>query len=193
MPATPLLGTVVPWAPNFSPRGWAFCQGQLLAISQNPALFSILGTVYGGDGRTTFGLPDLRGRVAVHAGTGPGLSPYALGAQRGQENVTLGVNTIPSHTHAVSQEKSFEILATANEGNQQAPTATNRLSAAKLTFGIDANLYSNVAEDTTLGGLQTSGELTLNNAGGGQSHTNRQPYLVLNYIIALQGIFPSRN
>ena len=193
MPTVPMLGTVIPWAPNFAPRSWAFCQGQLLSIAQNSALFSILGTVYGGDGRTTFGLPDMRGRVAIHAGRGPGLSSYNLGHKRGQEDVALSSNTMPSHTHAVSQEKSFEILATTNEGNQQAPSATNRLSAAKLTFGVDANLYSNAADDTTLGGLQTSGDLALNSAGGGQGHENQQPYLVLHYIIALQGIFPSRN
>jgi len=195
MPTVPMLGTVVPWAPNFAPRSWAFCQGQLLSIAQNSALFSILGTVYGGDGRTTFGLPDLRGRVAIHAGTGPGpgLSPYRLGEKAGQEDVALNASTIPSHTHAVSQEKSFEILATTNDGNQQAPSATNRLSAAKLTFGVDANLYSSAAEDTTLGGLQASGDLALNGAGNSQAHQNKQPYLVLNYIIALQGIFPSRN
>jgi microcystin-dependent protein len=191
MPSDPFIGTVMPWAPNFSPRGWALCQGQLLAIAQNSALFSILGTVYGGDGRTTFGLPDLRGRVAIHPGNGPGLSPYLLGAQSGQETVALGTNTIPSHTHAVSQDKGFEVLATTHDGNQQAPSPTDRLSAAKLTFGVDANLYSNVAEDTTLGGLQTSGALALNNAGNGQAHQNRQPYLVLNYVIALVGVFPS--
>ena len=193
MPTVPMLGTVVPWAPNFAPRSWAFCQGQLLSIAQNSALFSILGTVYGGDGHTTFGLPDMRGRVAIHAGSGPGLSHYNLGTKIGQEDVSLTSNTIPSHTHAVSQEKSFEILATTNDGNQQAPSASNRLSAAKLTFGVDANLYSTAAEDTTLGGLQASGDLALNGAGNSQAHQNKQPYLVLNYIIALQGIFPSRN
>ena len=179
--------------PSWPPRGWARCDGELLPISQNQALFSLLGTTYGGDGRTTFGLPDMRGRVAIHAGSGPGLSPYNLGTRLGQEDVSLNANTIPSHTHAVSQEKSFEILATTNEGNQPAPSANDRLSAAKLTFGVDANLYSDAGENTTLGGLQTSGNLELNSAGSGSSHTNQQPYLVLNYIIALQGIFPSRN
>ena len=193
MPATPMLGTVVPWAPNFAPRSWAFCHGQLLSIAQNSALFSILGTIYGGDGRTTFGLPDMRGRVAIHAGSGPGLSSYPLGRKQGEEDVALNASTMPSHTHAVTQEKSFEILATTNEGNRQAPTSTNRLSAAKLTFGVDANLYSTAAEDTTLGGLQASGDLALNGAGNSQAHQNKQPYLVLNYIIALLGIFPSRN
>jgi microcystin-dependent protein len=184
---------VMPWAPNFAPRSWAFCQGQLLAIAQNQALFSILGTNFGGDGRTTFGLPDLRGRVAIHAGTGPGLSPYSVGHKRGEGNVALNANTIPNHTHSVSQQKSFEVLATTDDGNQQLPSASHRLSAAKLTLGQDANLYSNAAPDTTLGGLQASGDLVLNATGAGQPHPNRQPYLVLNYIIALQGVFPSRN
>ena len=193
MPSVPLLGTVIPWAPNFAPRSWAFCQGQLLSISQNDALFSILGTVYGGDGRTTFGLPDLRGRVAIHAGTGPGLSSYRLGTSLGQEDVALTVNTIPGHSHAVSQDKTFEVLATTGDGNQQLPSATNRLAAARLTRGQEVRLYSDVAQNTTLGGLQSSGDLALNSAGSGSSHPNQQPYLVLNYIIALQGVYPSRS
>ncbi len=193
MPATPFIGMVMPWAPTFAPRGWAFCQGQLLAISQNQALFSILGTTYGGDGRTTLALPDLRGRVAIQQGTGPGLSNYRLGQKGGQEDVSLTASTIPNHDHAVGQDKSFEVLATADDGNQQIPSAGGRLSAAKLTMGQDVNLYSSAAQDTTLGGLQTAGGLTLSNAGSSQSHPNQQPYLVLNYVIALQGVFPSRN
>jgi microcystin-dependent protein len=149
--------------------------------------------MYGGDGRTTFGLPDLRGRVAIHEGTGPGLSPYPLGSKLGQETVALTSNTIPSHPHAVSQDKTFEVLATTNDGNRQMPSATDRLSAARLTTLQAVNLYSSVAADTTLGGLQTSGNLVLSSAGSSNAHANQQPYLVLNYIIALQGIYPSRN
>ena len=96
----PFVGEVRMFAGNFAPRGWAFCDGQLLAVSQNDALFSLLGTIYGGDGRTTFGLPDMRGRVAIHAGSGPGLSPRRLGAKAGSEKETLTVNQMPSHTHA---------------------------------------------------------------------------------------------
>ncbi len=157
MPSDPFIGTVMPWAPGFAPQGWAFCHGQLLQVSQNQALFSILGTTYGGDGRTTFALPDLRGRVAVGVGAGPGLSAYNWGARAGLEEVALTASTIPSHTHGVSQDKAFEVLATTDEGNQQAPSPTNRLSSATLTAGIDANLYSNAAPDTDLGGLQRSG------------------------------------
>jgi microcystin-dependent protein len=193
MPATPLLATVMPWAPNFPPQGWAFCSGQLLAISQNQALFSILGTMYGGDGRTTFGLPDLRGRLAVGTGSGPGLTPYNTGRKTGAEEVALTAASIPSHTHPVSQDKALEVLATTNDGNQQSPSATNRLSAATLTAGTDANLYSNAAPDTQLGGLSASGDLALNGAGSGLGHENQQPYLVISYVIAIQGVFPSRN
>ena len=98
----PFVGEIRMFAGNFAPRGWAFCDGQLLAVSQNDALFSLLGTIYGGDGRTTFGLPDLRGRVPIHAGSGPGLSPRRLGAKAGAENVTLTVNQLPSHSHRLS-------------------------------------------------------------------------------------------
>ena len=106
----PFVGEIRMFAGNFAPRGWAFCDGQLLATSQNDALFSLLGTIYGGDGRTTFGLPDLRGRIPVHAGTGPGLSPRRLGAKAGAEKVTLTVNELPSHTH--------DLVASNQAGNQ---------------------------------------------------------------------------
>lgn len=168
----PFVGEVRMFAGNFAPRGWAFCDGQLLAVSQNDALFSLLGTIYGGDGRTTFGLPDLRGRIPIHAGTGPGLSPRRLGAKGGSEAETLTVNQLPSHTHtwrattAVAQNRSPETNALAS------PTAdiyTQTLSPA-TNLRID----------------------TVTPVGGSRSHSNLMPYLCINYIIALFGIYPSR-
>src|SRR3954449_6617686 len=114
--ATPFIGQISLFGGNFAPRGWAFCNGQLLAVSQNTALFSILGTTYGGNGETTFALPDLRGRVPLHPGQGPGLSPYVLGENGGQENVTLNVTQLPAHTHAVSPRASNNAQTTNRPG-----------------------------------------------------------------------------
>jgi microcystin-dependent protein len=189
----PLIGMIIPWAPNFAPRGWAFCAGQLLSISQNTALFSILGTTYGGDGQTTFALPDLRSRVAIHPGQGPGLSNYELSETAGVETVTLSLNTLPTHTHGVSQAPTLQINATTNNGNQPLPAPTHRLAATRLSTGQNVNLYSDSPANTQLGGLTLSGAPTTQNTGGNQPHENRQPYQVLNYIIALEGVFPSRN
>ena len=166
----PFIGQIVMFGGNFNPRSWALCDGQLLPISQNTALFSILGTTYGGDGRTTFALPDLRGRVAMHPGSGPGLSPRRLGEKSGVENVILTTNQIPSHTHS---------LRVKDDDADQGSPVNNVLA--------NANVYSGAAPDAVMntGAIQ--------NTGGGQQHTNVQPYLCVNYIIALQGIFPSRN
>jgi microcystin-dependent protein len=167
--ATPFIGQITLFAGNFAPRGWAFCDGQLLAISQNTALFSILGTTYGGDGRTTFALPDLRGRAPVHAGSsgGPGLTPRLLGEQGGEEAHTLIQSEMPAHAHG----------GRASTGDQ----TTNRPSGAYPARG---GVYAS-SQDTTTGPGEPS--------GGGQPHGNMQPYLGLNYIIAMEGIFPSRN
>lgn len=170
----PFLGEIILFAGNFAPRGWAFCDGQLLPISQYSALFSILGTTYGGDGRTTFALPDLRGRVPIHQGRGPGLSDYRLGAKGGQEHVTLTTNQIPSHSHGVNA-----VSATGNDASPQNNYLAN-------TTGLDRE-YSNSTPDIRMSANMIS------NTGGGQSHENRQPFLALNYIIALQGVFPSRS
>ncbi len=168
----PFVGEIRMFAGNFAPRGWAFCDGQLLAVSQNDALFSLLGTIYGGDGRTTLGLPDIRGRLPIHAGTGPGLSPRRLGAKGGAENVTLTVNQLPSHTHTLK--------ATATAGNQSSPL--NNVLASRAG---DAT-YS---EDTATSNMATN---AVSNIGGSRSHTNLMPFLCINYIIALVGIYPSR-
>ncbi|BDS12551.1 phage tail protein [Aureispira anguillae] len=171
----PFIGEIIMFAGNFAPRGWAFCDGQLLPINQNSALFSILGTIYGGDGRTTFALPDLRGRVAMHPGTGAGLTPRDLGERGGTEDVVLMTSQIPAHSH--------NIVAVGLEGNSNAPN--DHFLANTGAFDSE---YSN----------STSGHVYMNsgmvqNTGGTQPHTNMQPFTCINYIIALQGTYPSRS
>ena len=178
----PMIGEVRLFGGNFAPRGWAFCEGQLLAISQNQALFSILGTTYGGDGRTTFGLPDLRGRTPIGPGNGPGLSDYRLGQKGGQETVQLNSNQMPSHTHGA--QASFTV-------GVNAETSNSAEGAGAVLGEAGANIYNGNAADGALGGVNAS--VTVGGAGGGQAHENRSPYLACYYIIALQGVFPSRN
>ncbi|MDE4135067.1 tail fiber protein [Phaeobacter sp. QD34_3] len=168
----PFVGEIRMFAGNFAPRGWAFCDGQLLAISQNDALFSLFGTVYGGDGRTTFALPDMRGRLPVHAGSGPGLSPRRLGAKSGSENVTLTVNQLPSHSHEFHASTAVATLE-----NPQ-----NHLVAE----GVGVNFYEADNQNTNMASAMTG------NTGGSRSHTNLMPFLCVNFIVALFGIFPSR-
>ena len=162
------------FAGNFAPRGWAFCDGQLLAVSQNDALFSLLGTIYGGDGRTTFGLPDLRGRIPIHAGSGPGLSARRLGAKAGAEKETINVTQLPAHTHAMQASND---IATAI-------TSSNHVLAN--TTGGDP-IYWNSTSNNTLAGAAIA------NTGGSQPHSNLMPTLCVNFIIALFGIYPSRS
>lgn len=169
----PFIGQIVMFAGNFAPRGWAFCNGQLLAIAQNTALFSILGTTYGGNGQTTFALPDLRGRVPVHPGQGPGLSNYSLGQSGGAESVTLNAAQLPPHNHSVACSSDD---ATSGDPNANFPSAFTQ------------KIYANAA---TPGRFMNGG--VISPVGGGQPHTNIQPYLCVNFIIALEGIFPSRN
>lgn len=170
----PFIGQIQPFGFNFAPRGWAFCEGQLLPISQNSALFSLLGTIYGGDGRTTFALPDLRGRAMVHFGAGPGLSSLSIGQRAGVENVTLGINHLPSHSHSLVLGGG---IATAAQGD------------GKFLAGntVADTIYSNALGTGSLGGGSVS------NAGGGQSFNIRDPYLAISISIALVGIFPSRS
>ena len=168
------LGEIRMFAGNFAPTGWAFCQGQLLPIAQNQALFSLLGTTYGGDGRTTFALPDLRGRVPVGFGQGLGLSNRVIGEQFGSELVTLNINQMPSHNHTVN--------AVTSEGNQNLPT--NSLPANTKTLDKE---YSDANANTTMKATM------VNPTGGSQPFGVSQPSLGVNFIIALQGIYPSRN
>ena len=169
----PFVGEIRMFAGNFAPRGWAFCDGQLLAISQNDALFSLLGTIYGGDGRTTYGLPDMRGRIPIHAGSGPGLSPRRLGAKGGTENETLIVNQLPSHSHAWR--------ASSGVAGQSQP-----VGHALAQSG--SNIY--IASSTNLVNLSSN---SVTSTGGSRSHTNLMPFLCIHFIIALFGIYPSRH
>ena len=170
----PFIGQIVMFAGNFAPRGWAFCNGQLLAISSNQALFSILGTTYGGDGRTTFGLPDLRGRTAMHPGTGPGLTERRLGQKGGAESVTLTEAQVPSHSHTV--------------GCVSAAGSTKDPKGALLAGSPGQTGFYHPAPAS-----DTMADTMLNATGGGQSHDNMAPFGCVNYIIALVGVFPSRS
>lgn len=175
--ADPFIGEVRIFAGNFAPRDWAFCDGQTIQISQNPALFSILGATYGGDGRTTFGVPNLQGRAPMHAGQGPGLTRRSLGERGGVDQVTLGVGDIPSHTHA---------LQGANAVGDQASPVGNAF-AQSPTGRQGFFLYDN---DDNTGAMDSN---ILASTGSQGPHNNLQPYLVLQFIIALQGTFPSRS
>lgn len=174
--ATPFIAEIRIFAGNFAPRGNAFCNGQIISIAQNTALFSLVGTTYGGNGQTTFGLPNLQGRAPLHAGQGPGLSPRSLGEISGSENVTLLSTQIPAHNHSAN--------ALSAGGNQTSPA--NNTWATVLSGRSNLNLYgtsSNTQMNPQAVGL----------TGGSQPHNNLPPYLVVNFIIALQGIFPARN
>lgn len=156
----PFIGQIVMFGGNFAPRGWALCDGQLLPISSNSALFSILGTTYGGDGVSTFGLPDLRGRSPMHPGSGPGLTPRQLGQKGGAERVTLTTNQLPAHSH--------DMELTSGNGTTNNPVGV----------GTNSTWAQSVASSDT---------------GGGQAHDNMAPFLCTNFIIALQGTYPSRS
>ena len=166
------LASIIGFGGNFQPRAWNYCAGQLLAISQNTALFSLLGTTFGGDGRTTFGLPDLRGRAPISSGTGPGLSTYKLGARGGVETVTLTTNQMPSHNHLVYP--GYAATAGVTDPNGALP----------------ANISQPVFGATRSGNMAAA---TVGNTGGSQWHTNIQPYLAIHWIICVQGLFPSRS
>ncbi len=181
--AEPFIGQIMMFGGNFAPRGWALCDGTLLPIAQNTALFSILGTLYGGDGRTTFALPDLRGRVAMHEGTGPGLSPKALGQKSGAETNTLNANQLPSHTHTATTTTNCVV----GSGNSNVASG----NYWSKDFGSQSGTYnSGPADGTMADGAVTT---TVAHIGSSQPVNNMQPFQVINYIIALQGLFPSRN
>ncbi|MED4584488.1 tail fiber protein [Brevibacillus choshinensis] len=163
----PFIGEIRLFALNFEPRGWAFCNGQIMAINTNQALFSLLGTTYGGNGVTTFALPDLRGRVPVNAG-----NSVTLGQSAGEEAHTLTLQEMPTHTHSVS--------ASSEKANEVSPGGK--------VWAVKENSYAKVESPDYVMSSQA-----LSSAGGNQAHTNMQPYLVMNFCIALQGVFPSRN
>jgi len=171
----PFVGEIRIFAGNYAPLNWAFCQGQLMPISENSALFSLLGTIYGGDGRTTFGLPDLRGRVPVHQGAGPGLTVRKAGNLYGAEEVTLQQEQLPQHSHAI------QAAGTADSATPQGNLPGDGTATHSKAYSPSAQTPVNMASDM----LEVSGE--------GHSHNNMMPSLAVNYIISLMGIFPSRN
>lgn len=174
----PYIGEIRLFAGNFAPKDWAFCNGQLMSIAQNTALFSLLGTTYGGDGKTTFALPDLQGRVPVHAGAGQGLTERTLGEQGGEPYVTLLSTEMPYHTH--------QAMAVAAIGTTTDPTGGVWAESIKQGRG---------GTQTPLYAPTVNASMSMNAvgvAGGSQPHNNMQPYLALNYIIALNGIYPPR-
>src|SRR5690242_16195919 len=177
MSDTPFLGCIFMFAGNFAPRGYALCQGQILPIAQNTALFSLLGTTFGGNGQTTFALPDLRSRAAVGVGQGPGLSNIDLGEVAGTESVTLTINNLPSHNHTVGCDS----------------TGSSSLSPGGCIPGLSDNRNAEVTIYSAATPNATMNPAMIGNTGGNQPIGIRNPYLGLNFIIALEGIYPSRN
>jgi microcystin-dependent protein len=178
----PFLGQITLYPYNFAPNGWMFCQGQILPISQFAALFSLLGTQFGGNGTSNFALPDLRGRVPNGQGQGPGLSAYTIGDVQGDENVTLTSATSPPHTHGLT---AFTTSATSNSPSGALPAQGH---GSGRGGGFAVNTYTAPGTAVSLAPGQV-GPVT----GGGAAHNNLQPYLTLNWCIALTGIYPSRN
>lgn len=167
----PYIGEIRMFGGPFAPQGWALCNGALLTISDNDELFSLLGTTYGGDGRTTFGLPDLRSRIPIHYGNGPGLTSRALGAKGGAENVTLSSNQLASHSH--------EVLASTERADDTQPSGKVHATSTVEVYSSSGSASMNSQAVTTTG-------------KGSSSISNWQPYLCINFIIALTGIYPSR-
>lgn len=172
----PFLAEIRMFGGNFAPSGWALCNGQLMSISQNTALFSLLGTTYGGDGRVTFGLPDLMGTAPMQQGQGEGLSTRWLGETGGQPYVTVLTSQMPAHTHR----------ANAVDASGDSTTPNDAIWASAQLGRIGTNMYSNAAPD------QPMNPMTIGITGGSQPHNNMPPYLCVSFIIALQGIFPQR-
>lgn len=179
--ASPFVAEIRMFGFNFAPKGWAQCNGQLLPISQNTALFSLLGTYYGGDGKSTFALPNLQGMAAVHVGQGPGLSEYFLGQSSGTEAVTLLTTEMPAHNH------SFSVTTSTGTTNSSSGNQLGRGASGNPVSGLtQAKIYSTAAPQTQMN-FQA---LAL--AGGNQPHNNMMPYLTVNFCIAMQGVFPPR-
>ena len=187
--SNPFLGEIIMFGGNFAPRGWATCDGQLLSIASNTALFSILGTTYGGNGVSTFALPDLRGRVPIHVGQGPGLSSYVLGEESGTENVTLNTTNIPSHHHTLSEANAkIAIGARTDAPNASVPNG-GFLGASNIYVSGQTTANASLKVGVVEFGAGAATDLT----GGSIPFSIIQPFLCVTFIIALQGIFPTRN
>lgn len=190
----PFLGEIKMFGGNFAPRGYAFCWGQLMAISQNAALFSLLGTTYGGNGQSTFGLPDLRGRSPVGFGQAPGLSNVNLGEIGGSANTTLTLNNLPAHSHAVTGTASVAVPVITTEGTSTSPSSTSVLATTvDNAAGAEVKVYGAGPGTTTLAPFNVSVSGSTSVVGNNFPFDNHSPYLGVNFIIALEGVFPSRN
>lgn len=186
------IGAVSAWAGTYAPRGWMFCQGQILSIAQNQALFSILGTTYGGDGINTFALPNLGGRAPVGQGQSPGTSYYALGEVAGTETETLTLNNMPAHTHAATATASASLPATTATATTATPGAGEVLATASGDYNgdtVNVHVYATGPGTVNLP-LASSATVNVGAAGGSQPFSVLQPFQVLNYIICVEGIFP---
>ncbi|MCW3837666.1 phage tail protein [Sphingomonas canadensis] len=185
--AEPFIGQLMLTGANFCPRGWATASGQILSIASNTALFSLLGTTYGGNGQTTFALPDLRGRVPISNGQGPGLSPYSMGQAGGTENTTLNILQMPIHNHTATATTQIKVA-----GGVQADTPTPVRNSFAVT-GTNNTYYTGDPTVHIMDAATAATTVTVNTNGGSQPFSTLQPYLTLQWCIALEGIFPSRN
>ena len=172
------IGSIVPFVGDFAPRGWFFCNGGLLAIGEYQQLFAVIGNEYGGNGITNFALPDFRGRVAIHAGTGPGLSSYRIGQKGGAENVVINPNELPAHSHAAKS-----IVNVAEEGIVEDPSRNFIAGTGTSSFNSSANIALNSNSVST----------KLEKTGGVKGHYNVPPFVTVNYIICNDGVFPQRS
>jgi microcystin-dependent protein len=187
----PFLGMICAFGFNFNPMGWLYCNGTLIAIQSNSALYALLGTQFGGNGSTNFGIPDLQGRTIIGQGNGAGLTPRSVGQKDGAENTVLTAAQLPNHTHtATFTGTSVTVKASSTAGKTKNPSGR---SVVLGSLGTDL-LYTDVAPDTNLNvGGSVAGTVTVVAAGNGSSFSNMQPFQVLNYCIATQGIFPTRD
>ncbi len=182
--ADPYLGQIQMFGFNFAVRGWSLCNGQLIAISQNTALFSLLGTIYGGDGRSSFALPELRGRVPMHYGSGPGLGNYPIGVRGGVETVTLSPLEMPSHNHSTSAQ---------HKVTSSTASTTDPSSAYHASTTGSTNIYNTSVGRGATSMAADAITITEQSQGGDQPHENRPPFLAVNFQIAMTGVFPSRS
>lgn len=191
------IGTVMTFAFNYAPRGWALCNGQIINVAQNPALFALLGAAYGGNGVQTFGLPNLQSRIPICQGTGPGMSTRTIGEVAGAETVIPTLNNLPNHTHTMAGITATTTVQLANPASNplEAPTTINSYIGASGTGPGLANIFSDAlgASPVPLKGAQTTISGTISPAGNGLAMAIMNPYLALNFSVALEGIFPTRS